>query len=74
MNKSVFSPSLKILIVLSLLFAALFSRQLSQKLILASVAVWLLFMAVSLLRKPAKEKGTKKLSPCAQRLHTFFRL
>ena len=50
MNKSVFSPSLKILIVLSLLFAALFSRQLSQKLILASVAVWLLFMAVSLLR------------------------
>lgn len=30
MNKSVFSPSLKILIVLSLLFAALFSRQLPR--------------------------------------------
>lgn len=62
MNKSVFSPSLKILIVLSLLFAALFSRQLSQKLILASVAVWLLFMAVSLLLNRQKRRDKKAFS------------
>lgn len=62
MNKSVFSPSLKILIVLSLLFAALFSRQLSQKLILVSVAVWLLFMAASLLWNRQKRRDKKAFS------------
>lgn len=62
MNKNVFSPSLKILIVLSLLFAALFSRQLSQKLILASIAVWLLFMAVSLLRNRQRRRDKKVFS------------
>lgn len=71
MNKSVFSPSLKILIVLSLLFAALFSRQLSQKLILASVAVWLLFMAVSLLRNRQKRSDKKAFSLRTAFAHTF---
>ena len=71
MNKSVFSPSLKILIVLSLLFAALFSRQLSQKLILASVAVWLLFMAVSLLRNRQKRRDKKAFSLRTAFAHIF---
>lgn len=71
MNKNVFSPSLKILIVLSLLFAALFSRQLSQKLILASVAVWLLFMAVSLLRNRQKRRDKKAFSLRTAFAHTF---
>lgn len=71
MNKSVFSPSLKILIVLSLLFAALFSRQLSQKLILASVAVWLLFMAVSLLWNRQKRRDKKAFSLRTAFAHTF---
>lgn len=71
MNKSVFSPSLKILIVLSLLFAALFSRQLSQKLILASVAVWLLFMAVSLLWNLQKRRDKKTFSLRTAFAHTF---
>lgn len=71
MNKSVFSPSLKILIVLSLLFAALFSRQLSQKLILASVAVWLLFMAVSLLGNLQKRRDKKDFSLRTAFAHTF---
>lgn len=71
MNKSVFSPCLKILIVLSLLFAALFSRQLSQKLILASVAVWLLFMAVSLLRNRQKRRDKKAFSLRTAFAHIF---
>ena len=71
MNKSVFSPSLKILLVLSLLFAALFSRQLSQKLILASVAVWLLFMAVSLLRNRQKRRDKKAFSLRTAFAHIF---
>ena len=71
MNKNVFSPSLKVLIVLSLLFAALFSRQLSQKLILASVAVWLLFMAVSLLRNRQKRRDKKAFSLRTAFAHTF---
>lgn len=71
MNKSVFSPSLKILIVLSLLFAALFSRQLSQKLILVSVAVWLLFMAVSLLWNRQKRRDKKAFSLRTAFAHTF---
>ena len=71
MNKSVFSPSLKILIVLSLLFAASFSRQLSQKLILASVAVWLLFMAVSLLRNRQKRRDKKAFSLRTAFAHIF---
>ena len=71
MNKIVFSPSLKILIVLSLLFAALFSRQLSQKLILASVAVWLLFMAVSLLRNRQKRRDKKAFSLRTAFAHIF---
>ena len=66
MNKSVFSPSLKILIVLSLLFAALFSRQLSQKLILASV-----FMAVSLLRNRQKRRDKKAFSLRTAFAHIF---
>lgn len=71
MNKNVFSPSLRILIVLSLLFAALFSRQLSQKLILASVAVWLLIMAVSLLRNRQKRSDKKAFSLRTAFAHTF---
>lgn len=71
MNKNVFSPSLKVLIVLSLLFAALFSRQLSQKLILASVAVWLLFMAVSLLWNRQKRRDKKAFSLRTAFAHTF---
>lgn len=71
MNKNVFSPSLKILIVLSLLFAALFSRQLSQKLILVSVAVWLLFMAVSLLLNRQKRRDKKAFSLGTAFAHTF---
>lgn len=71
MNKNVFSPSLKILIVLSLLFAVLFSRQLSQKLILASVAVWLLFMAVSLLRNRQKRRDKKAFSLRTAFAHIF---
>lgn len=71
MNKNVFSPCLKILIVLSLLFAALFSRQLSQKLILASVAVWLVFMAVSLLLSRQKRRDKKAFSLGTAFAHTF---
>ncbi|MDY4097079.1 MAG: hypothetical protein SOY47_10200 [Lachnospiraceae bacterium] len=71
MNKSVFSPSLRILIVLSLLLAVLFSRELSQKLILAAVAVWLLFMAASFLLNRHKKKGKKTFSPRTAFAHIF---
>ena len=57
--------------MLSLLFAALFSRQLSQKLILASVAVWLLFMAVSLLRNRQKRRDKKAFSLRTAFAHIF---
>ncbi len=59
MRKNVFSKSLRILIVTLLLLAVLVPRQLSQKLMLAAVAVWILFTITSVLRNRLKRKSPK---------------
>lgn len=70
MSKNVFSPSLRILIVVSLLFVVLFSGELSQKLILAAVAVWLFCMAASFLLS-RKRRGNKAFSLRTAFAHFF---
>lgn len=62
MSKNVFSKSLRILIVALLLLAVLFPRQLSQKLMLAAVAVWILFTLISILRNRLKREDSKTVS------------
>ena len=70
MSKNVFSPSLRILIVVSLLFVVLFSGELSQKLILAAVAVWLFCMAASFLLS-RQRRGNKAFSLRTAFAHFF---
>ena len=63
MNKHVFSTSLRILIVVSLLFTVLFSRELSQKLILAALMVWFFVTVISFLLNRRKGRKKKISSP-----------
>ena len=59
MRKNVFSKSLRILIVTLLLLVVLVPRQLSQNLMLAAVAIWILFTITSVLRNRLKRKSSK---------------
>ncbi len=62
MRKNVFSKSLRILIVTLLLLAVLVPRQLSQKLMLAAVAIWILFTLINVLRNKLKREDSKTVS------------